>query len=581
VPLSVVETIFEALSTLVPLYPTTLRPFASQILEAIRPYVAPTATDELIVPESLQVASRKLLISLHYTAQKKKKDADVEEWAKQLGAAMTLFHRTADLVFRAVRETWERPLKYKASAISFNDAPGLAKDASEGYPSWTGITAGSQRMIGLLRLTTDFLRYPTSSQVTIPAGEMMDLVSRVVQIVRQSRKPESWAQSLDLRNEVSKSEKDELWSVIPSIHVAALDLLLVFCHRLQRNFIPLVPEALDSVVRVFKSSITSTIVRCTSYRVATELLRLTGPTLAKTTVSSLELLVSGCCRDLQQHAGVLAPKPSTTPSAAKKNGIAFNINADLFLGQKSDEVALGHRLDPEHLDAAEALLAALLTYLPQRVLKPALRGLLDQTAIITRSRDAMIASVLNPFRNRGGRMYPSILPFLTQQFPGHQVLEVLRKRVEDGGSSLSFGTGFIGDEEEKEHDEDVVMADDDADAANEEGGLDDKVASPKLGTGDLVVDEDVTEPDAPNAFQVPTADDMSADDVESLSESNAQKRKLEVENEQPSKRVDTGEKLVANASEPVGKPARLESDSDSDDDTIEPIAAFDSDSNDE
>ena len=588
-PLSVIETIFEALSTLIPLYPTTLRPFASQIHEAVRPYLAPTATDELAVPESLQIASRKLLVSLHYTVQRKKRDEDAEEWAKQLTTTIKVFHKTADVIFRAVQETWEHPPKYTALTVSFSEnPPGLTKDACEGYPRWTGITAGGQRLVGLLRLVADFLCYPTSSQVTIPVGEMIDAVSRVVQIARQSRKPDSWAQSLDLRNEVSKVEKDELWSVIPSIHIAALDLLLALSRRLERNFIPLVPEALDSVVRVFRSGITSAALRCASYKLATELLRLAGPTLAKTTVSSLDLLISGCCRDLQQHAGVLIPKSSAAaPEAAKKNGVAFNVNADLFLGQKSDEVALSHRLDPENLAAAEGLLAALLAYLPQRLLKPALRGLMDQTAIVTGSRDAMLASILNPYRNRGGRMYPSLLPFLSQQFPGDQILEVLRRRVEDRGSSgASFGSGFDEVEDEKEQaDEDAAMADDDdsRDCLNDDDVPDDKVASPKSGDQDVNVREDtVTEPVAPNPFQVSvTAEEMATEEAGALPEPIAHKRKLEAEVEkQPSKRVDTGEKFLAKVAEAPQAIAQVESNSESGDD-IQPVGAFDSDSDDE
>src|SRR5262249_22923891 len=61
-PFSVVETIFDAFSTLIPLYPTTFRPSSSQIKSAARPYLAPTQSDDRVVPGSLTRAARRLVI---------------------------------------------------------------------------------------------------------------------------------------------------------------------------------------------------------------------------------------------------------------------------------------------------------------------------------------------------------------------------------------------------------------------------------------------------------------------------------------------------------------------------------------
>ena len=62
-PLSVIETICDTLSALIPLYPTTVRPSSAKLKTAVKPYLAPTQSDEIVAPQSLQRASRKLVIS--------------------------------------------------------------------------------------------------------------------------------------------------------------------------------------------------------------------------------------------------------------------------------------------------------------------------------------------------------------------------------------------------------------------------------------------------------------------------------------------------------------------------------------
>lgn len=459
VPLSVVETILEAFATLIPLYPTTTRPFVSKIRTAIRPYLAPTLSDDGPAPATLQSASRRLAISLHYTAPKA---GGADEWTGLLSGTLKQFHAAADQVFRAVQETWEPPAGYTPSKVVFGEEPRGGGDEAGTLPTWEGITSGSQRLAGLFAFMSDFLRYPTKAQVSISVGQLVDAVSRVSQIARHSPKAQTWEQSLEINPSVSKDERDELWSSVPGIHTAAVELLLALCRRLRSNFVPVAPEALEYLVRVFKSGIGNASLRRASYELLAEILPLTGPTMTKETVSSLELITSACCRDIQQERGYLKEqKPAS--SDPKKPGIAMN--ADLFLAQKTTETtAPSQNLSPAHLSAAETLLPTLLQDLPQRHLRPALRGVLDQTAILSRNRDAMFASVLSPFRNQQGRMYPSILPFLSQMYPRDQGLEILRSNMRSSAISEGAVSFMEADAEEQEdvemvEDESVVVAD--------------------------------------------------------------------------------------------------------------------------
>ncbi|PTB75756.1 hypothetical protein M440DRAFT_1457981 [Trichoderma longibrachiatum ATCC 18648] len=164
-------------------------------------------------------------------------------------------------------------------------------------------------------------------------------------------------------------------------------------------------------------------------------------------------------------------------------------------------------------ESPQALLAAILAQLPQSHLKPALRGHLDKTAILTRSRDAMLASVLNPYRDQHGRMYPSILPHLVQQFPHDQGLEVLRSNlrtsgVQGAGSEMFASLSEVAElqqideeqeeeeakqEEEKENKADEEMQDSSSEKAAAEA------ATSSSGTKvDLPVQTTVT---APNPFE--------------------------------------------------------------------------------
>lgn len=465
IPLSVVETICDAFSALIPLYPTTFRPSSSKIRAAVRSYLVPTLTDDTSVPQSLQTASRRLIISLHHVAAK---SGGSDEWAKLVDLLLKDLHSTADQVLRAVEESWEGSNGYSRSRVELDGEPHGGGAAAEELPSWTGISAGADRLIGLFHYLSDCLRYPTKAPVTIPTSALVDAASRVLLIARLSPKSQSWDQALPTVAAIGREEREELWAAMPDIHIAALHLLQALFQRLEQSTMALAPEVLDHLVRVFKSGINLPSVRTTGYAVLKEILILSGPTLSKPSVESLDPLLGACCRDLQQDAGHLkeSEKPAASTADPKKNSIAAN--ADLFLQPQASTVVAATPLEPGHKAAAAALLAIIPSCLPQRYLKPSVRGLVDQTAIVTSNRDAMLASVLNPYKDQRGRAYPSILPHLTQQFPNDQGLEILRTNLRAGAQSLAEGEPPLeelpvaGEDEDEEGVQDEEMKDGDA-----------------------------------------------------------------------------------------------------------------------
>ncbi|EFQ27041.1 hypothetical protein CGRA01v4_08066 [Colletotrichum graminicola] len=576
-PLAVVETVLDAFSALIPAYPTTCRPFNGQIRTAIRPYLAPTSSDGIAVPQSLRRASRHLAISLPLTTAGKTGPSD--DWAKLVGELREEFHLNADQVFRAVQESWEASAPYARSKVDF-DAQPQGLEVPGRLPQWTGISAGRDRLVGLLHYLADALRYSTKTPVTIPVAAIMDVVSRVSLISRNS-KSQSWDQALETQAAVGREEKEELWAAMPDIHVAALDLLLILVQRLERNALSTVPEIYDNMMLIFRSGISIPAVRAATYRLLDETLPIAGPGLQKLTVEALGIVSLACCRDIQQESGYVKEAKTVTKTAAetKKNNIAAN--ADLFLpSQTSAESAPTSRptLDPSHLAAAESLLAGLLTHLPQQHLKPGLRGLLDQTAILSHNRDAMIASVLNPYVNQGGAMFPSILPYLAQQFPHDRGVEILRSNIRtstQGSSDVLEGVNATLEELEAEE----AAEDGDEDIASEievKGDAEDQEmkeaeAAAQASAGETIVVANDIE-DKSNPFRPSKeAEGGSIQVANPFAVTSTQKRKLDDEGASPPKRQSVegkSERVVAAAPAPAAEPVRDGDGDDSDDESV-------------
>ncbi|OAQ84847.1 armadillo-type fold domain-containing protein [Purpureocillium lilacinum] len=556
-PLSFVQTVCDAFSTLIPLYAATFRPFGSQIRSAVRVLLAPTSSDEISVPHSLQRSAGRLAISLHHVAAK---SGGSEEWSKTVDAVLKQLHATADQVLRAVDESWDASGGYGKTTVDLGEEPKGGSTSTDQLPPWTGLSAGIERLIGLFRHLSDCLLCPTKGSVTIPLSALIDAISRVCLIARQSPKSQTWDQALETNAAVGRDEKEELWSLMPEVHIAALGLVQTMLRRLGQGMLPLVSEVLDHLVRVFKSGMDIPDVRKSGYGVLDGLLTLSGQTLPKSTVALLEPLVAACCRDLQQDAGFLkaASKPAAQSKDSKKAGVA---NVDLFLQPQASAAEEVSVLEPDHKAAADALLPTLLSALPQQHLKPTLRGLLDKTAILTQSRDAMLASVLNPFKDQRGRMYPSILPHLARAYPHDQGLEVLRSNLRvsavAGGSDMLASVDEV-EQEEYEDDADEPMADVEAEEGKE----------PESSSGNGVHATGIL-PSAPHAeIDLPVQSNPFEPNTERASRAESPpKRKHEGSDSNPPKRQEL--EKPAPAAEPVRavpQPQAQAQDEDEDDD---------------
>ncbi|KAI0166418.1 rRNA processing/ribosome biogenesis-domain-containing protein [Xylariaceae sp. FL1272] len=457
-PYSLVETIFDALSTLLPLHPTTLRNVAAKIRAETRPYLAPTSSDNVITPISLQKASRRLAIRLSMTAAK---GGDSTEWTKHVDELVDTFHKTADQVFRAVQESWESSTGYRAKPVDVDsELQGGGMNPDQLTP-WSGVQAGSERIIGILDFIGDYLRNHTRVSVTIPITAIADVTSRISSIKPPSRGNAKY-DSGQVNSAIGREERDELWTMFPYIQMAAMRLHISMIKRLESSYIPLTQEALDQLLRIFESAYRIPEAREFAYLLAQEILHLSGPTLPKPAVDSLRLLIKCCCRDLQGAAGYLK-KPSAQGSDTSQNGQnskTISQNADAFLPGNAQDDTVSVSLSATHLKAAGGLLTTLFSRLPQQHIPSSSRSHMVKTAILSRNQDAQVASILHPARDRNGRTPQVALPYLIQQFPHDEKVEILRFsfRPLAAGTSTDFMQGDDNmDVEDNEEDSNANM----------------------------------------------------------------------------------------------------------------------------
>ncbi|KAK9419271.1 putative rRNA processing/ribosome biogenesis-domain-containing protein [Seiridium unicorne] len=422
-PLSFTETTLEAFSVLIPRYPTTLRPFVAQFRVIARPYLAPTSSDGLHVPKTLQCSSRALMTRLHLAAAK---NGGADEWTKHLSGLIKEFHESADQVFRAILENWESTTGYARQQVNLDADSSGGGDSPDQSPRWTGVQAGSERMIGLLGCLSDYLLSTTKVPVTIPISALMDLTSRVYLIVPPIP-GRSKNESVQMNPAIGRDEKDDLWAVFPDIQVATLRLSQSLLRRLGRNYLPLAQSTLDQIVRTLESGYRLPEIRQIAFALITELLQLCGPTMSKANVDALHLVLMACCRDLLGAAGhIKAPKQQTSTAQNGTKSKTATQNADAFLKSNAEDEPISVSLDSEHRASAEQLLAALFEHLPQHHINPDLRSRMLRTAILCQLKDAQIASILNPSKDKNGRTAQVILPYLYQQFSHDEAVEILR-----------------------------------------------------------------------------------------------------------------------------------------------------------
>ena len=418
------EAVLLAFIDLISRHPTTFRPFSAQIHSLLVTIIGSPAFPKSF-PVSVPHLAQRLFISLHNCAPK---NTSGDEWTKACRLTIRSVHQTADQIFRAVVEQWEpvdqsdyQPRRPRDFSQSLGDD---APDPLD-LPGWHGIHGGADRLRTLLYFLSSFVTTRTASTVSIPVGAFLDLTSRLTSLQAPRARSDVSQSSLQLNMEISREEREELWSELPRIHVACLDLFSTMVLTFGNSIISIAQSMLEQALWVFEAEAFHREVRLATYHLIASLLPWLGPSMTKTTISALSPLVRSCCQDLLSDPNPNKPTPSEPKSKTKGN----SVNADSFL---NCAVGGSYQTAPFPVYAAAyQLLSILLSWLPLEYLPPPLRAEIDRTAILTGDYNAMLSSVLNPAPfTKGRRGTPSILPFLTRKYPDRMAVEcLLRPRM--------------------------------------------------------------------------------------------------------------------------------------------------------
>lgn len=469
-PASLLQTILESFNQLLPRHPTIFRSYLKQLQHLLAYTIAPTPSSKL-GPEqatlsghdttsNVSIAARHLYTQLPCSAAK---GVSNEEWQESLKKTIQNAHRISDKVFRAVIEDW-KPSTQDApitNGHAVDDEVQVLEVDTMSLPPWSGIFAGSERLVGLLELVTDYLECTTVGSVCLNVGLLVDLLTRLLSLTVPSSGTKGFQNTIRYNNQVSKEERENLWLILPNIHMAAIKILLALMRRGDVSTIAIDSAVLDQIVWVFASEKYTPQIRTATYLAVTQLLTRWGTTMPKSSIDPLGLMIRTCCEDLLpvEYNSTLTQQPSLANKTNSNNQQA-STNADSFLGSSKKLVNPAATFGGLQ-EAARCLLPVLFSNIRPQFLPESLRARMERTAILLGHKDAMVASVLNqPPSKKFGKPATSILPLLARNNATENEVEpLLRPRM----PVIRIGNqeGELGDEEEGEDEEPENIVEDD------------------------------------------------------------------------------------------------------------------------
>lgn len=428
----------ESFAQLIPHHPTIFRTHQDAIGRLLQSvFDAPQMT----ISSDIRDLACRVSISIH---QCEPKGGATEKWEKSLVATVKAAHVLVDKTFIAIEEDWQsvagnNPNKHALSGL-YNSSQ-QSKDASE-RPVYQFVVSGSHSVLNHLRLLAGYFSISTPSNVTVSLGAVCDLLTRLLAVTISQSTSRS---SIKFNRDSSREEREAVAQVLPEIHLASLEVLSAILDRYGNQLTPTLQSFIDQLVWIFHAESSDRVVKTAVYTVMKTLISLAGPTLTKQTVTPLRKLIIACCEDLLPSKEEL----KNDQTSASKQPQA-TMNADTFLKQPKDTSVKAIQF-PGLQAAAWNLLPILLAKLPAKHIPVALRSHLDRTAVITRHKDAMIASTLNPPSADSGRSANSLLPLLAREYASAPSVEaILRPRmgVIETGRRNQSQNGNLDDEEE-------------------------------------------------------------------------------------------------------------------------------------
>ncbi|TKA31075.1 hypothetical protein B0A50_02043 [Salinomyces thailandicus] len=451
---SELQTILEAFAVLVPRHPTIFRNNETQIRALLTKIISTTPSNPLAdshYTQQQQLTSQRLLALLHHCTPKQ---GAANNWDETLKAAITAAHNICDRLFRSVVETQSSSAGVQHSAtqnVLLQGEAELESDVAFGLRGWKGVYAGSERLESLIAQIRAHIETGTGGAVTVRLGLIVDLLARLFSV----KAPRGKDSLMQANNQVSKEERDALFRLLPSIHVAAVRLTITLLDRFGGVIASIAHSLLADIVDTFDTERHDIYLRTATYSLLASVLEVEGPSFQKQDVADVERVIRSCCLDISS-----ATDRSTTQSPAVSGPGDRASNDAISLGIQASRTRSSHPTAWADLhNAANDLLPVCLAKLDPASVSAKTRALTDRTAILTRHKNALVASVLNnPLKSASGRSAPSLLPLLAKQYPDAYESEALlrprmpvirtgRSRVEGVDDDESMADGFEEDED--------------------------------------------------------------------------------------------------------------------------------------
>ncbi|GAB7347863.1 hypothetical protein MBLNU459_g5393t1 [Dothideomycetes sp. NU459] len=465
------KTTLESFAHLIPRHPTIFRSHQDAIGKLLLSVLEGQASHDQkttrTVAENVKDLAFRVSVLLH---QCEPKGGASDKWQHSFNGTVQAAHSLADKTLIAIDEDWQSAAGSVSNKRLLGDLYSSSQraTAASARPVAQFIVAGSEGLRNHLRLLATYFSVGTPSSVDASLGKVTDLLTRLFAVTVSQNASRT---SVRFKQDASREEREALAQVLPEIHVASMEVLSSILDRYTHAVSSSVQSYLDQLLWIFHADSKHDSIRTAVYALARRIIDLSGPSMSKQAVVSLRRLVTACCDDLLP---VQTEQNAQQPATANGKSAASVMNADTFLKQPSTTQVSQTRF-PGLTNAARDLLPSLLRNLPAKYVPVAVRTRMDRTATLTRHKDAMVASVLNPPATEGAAgKGNSLLPLLAREFPEDARVEALirpRMPVIQTGRRSTGHNGSADDEPDVDMDEDAEPsvadeADADAEAQN-------------------------------------------------------------------------------------------------------------------
>ena len=433
--LPLLESILHCFSKLIPWHPTLFQSSKIQLQKILIRIIAPVShiskaradeKDEWKMQATANTSSTamRVYVQLHYLVPK---NEIVKEWIA-----------TENNIIKAIH-TSIKYLKTKKSeeilSVTMNVSKSLAMEARPGldelgFPSTVSTHEAENQLLALIDLLRHFLATANVSQVEIHLAPIIGAMQRVVHCIGPS------GYIVDEQKRPPTDETPIFLSNWVSLYDHVLKLASIILSRFGLAAMSVAGEVMDIMTVAFERGSMIESLRHMFYRLLEQLVQLVGPTMTKPQISILHGIITSCCRDVVNSTGQSQQSSTRKTAGYDHSGTLLSGREKLDNGSIT---AAPHSLEgyttqtQDHTrKSAFSLLEALLSKLSPDLIPSSMRSLMERTAILSESKGAMLAGILNrpSVKSNGGKVVASPLPFLARLYPDCLETEgLLRPRV--------------------------------------------------------------------------------------------------------------------------------------------------------